>query len=99
MMPPHCSETSSDRSGIPRACVMEAGHEGDHLDRRGRTWEPPGVVLVRLRETWGRTHRVVWTGRMWIATAHRPDADWRTTIEPTVEQLEERLRARTRPTA
>ncbi|MEE2050290.1 hypothetical protein [Nocardiopsis tropica] len=91
-MPPHCTETSLDRNGIPRACVMEAGHEGDHMDHQARTWEPPGTVLARLRETWGRTHRVVWTGRMWMATAHRRDVDWRTETEPTVEQLEESLR-------
>lgn len=99
MMPPHCAETSLDRNGIPRCCVMEAGHEGDHMDRQGGTWEPPGIVLQRLRETWGRTHRIIWTGRMWMATAHRDDVHWRTEVEPTPGQLEESLHAHSRPPA
>lgn len=91
MMPPHCSEMSLDSNGVPHACVMEAGHEDNHMDRTGRIWEPPGTVLARLQETWGRTHRVIWTGRMWMATAHRADVDWRTETEPTPDQLEESL--------
>ena len=97
MMPPHCAETSLDRNGIPRCCVIEVGHEGDHMDHQGRTWEPPGIVLVRLRETWGSTHRIIWTGRMWIATAHQTDVHWRTEIEPTPGQLETSLHEHSRP--
>jgi hypothetical protein len=97
MMPPHCTETSLDRNGVPRCCVIEAGHEGDHMDHQARTWEPPGTVLARLRETWGRTHRIIWTGRMWIATAHRDDVHWRTEVEPTPAQLEESLQKHSRP--
>lgn len=92
MMPPHCTETSLDEHGIPGACVIEAGHEGDHMDCHGRTWEPPGEVLDQLRALWGRTHRVVWTGRMWMATAHDPQAHHRTEIEPTPGQLVGSLR-------
>lgn len=91
-MPPHCAETALTESGVPRACVMEANHDGDHLDWQGRTWESPGQVLDRLRAQWGATHRVVYLGRMWMATAHRRNVEWRTEIEPTPEQLEQRLR-------
>lgn len=91
-MPPHCSETARDCDGRPRHCVLEAGHGGDHLDWRSESWEPPGFTLARLQARWGRTHRVVWTGHMWPATAHDPNADWRTETEPTSQQLEVSLR-------
>ncbi|WP_435107365.1 hypothetical protein [Nocardiopsis synnemataformans] len=91
MMPPHCTEKALDRNGHRRYCVLEAGHEGDHMDRYGRTWEPPGVTLARLQRRWGHTHRVAWTGETWLATAHDPSAPWRSETERTPEQLEESL--------
>lgn len=88
VMPPHCSERSQDRNGIPRSCVMEAGHEGDHMDWDARTWRPVGVVLRELTTRWGRTHRFSCTpGGSWIATTHDPRAYWRSEVEPTPEQL------------
>lgn len=97
MTPPPCGETALDRSGSPRTCVLDSAHEGDHFDGRGRSWEPPGVTLARLRRSWGRTHRIVWTGSLWMATAHARTCRWRTVIEPTPAQLEEGLRRHASP--
>ncbi|MFV2195559.1 hypothetical protein [Nocardiopsis sp. LOL_012] len=91
---PPCGETSLNPSGLPRTCERETGHDGDHMDAHGARWEPPRVVLERFRERWGRSHRIVWTGRLWVATAHDSRASWRTEIEYTPDQLEERLRKR-----
>ncbi|MFL1377397.1 MULTISPECIES: hypothetical protein [unclassified Nocardiopsis] len=95
---PLCGESRLDRSGIRRSCLLDRGHDGEHEDARGDRWEPPGLVLERLRATWGRTHRIAWTGALWMATHRDPSVPWRTEIEPTPEQLEERLRTRSRAT-
>jgi len=50
------------------------------------------ATLRRLQEQWKETHRITCTGRLWIATAHDPNAPWRTEIEDTPDQLEARLR-------
>ena len=89
-----CGNTSLDTSGGVRTCALAQGHTGPHVDTHGHDWEPPEVVLKRLQDRWGATHRIVWTGRMWVATAHRADVPWRTEIEPTPQQLEARLRSR-----
>lgn len=89
-----CGEARLDEHGWVRTCARPPGHDGLHIDARGQDWEPPTVTLERLQNRWGRTHRVVWTGRLWMATAHRHDVPWRTEVEPTPEQLEQRLRSR-----
>ena len=96
-MPPHCAETSLDDHGIPRSCALEAGHEGDHMGWDATTWEPPGEVLARLRQAWGRTHRIVWIGRMWMATAHDRRTHHRTEIEPTPLRRDQPRRPRHPP--
>lgn len=93
-MPPLCSESGLDESGCRRTCVLERGHEGNHQDLKGECWEPPGLTLARLNQTWGRTHQIAWTGSFWVATAHSRTSPWRTEVEPTPAQLEERLRTR-----
>jgi hypothetical protein len=99
MMSSYCAETRLDESGYRRVCVLDTGHEGEHMDARGVRWEPPGATLQRLRARWGHTHRIVWTGALWMATAHNRTAQWRTEIEPTPQQLEERLQHRAHPPA
>ncbi|MES0908533.1 hypothetical protein [Nocardiopsis tropica] len=93
-MPPLCVEARLDACGRRRACVLDRGHDGDHQDLKGESWEPPGVTLARLKKVWGHTHRIVWTGTLWVATAHSRAVPWRTEVEPTPAQLEERLRRR-----
>lgn len=94
LLQPRCGDTCLSPAGRLRTCELDADHDGPHEDVRGDRWESPGLVLERLRERWGHTHRIVWTGRLWMATAHHRNASWRTEIEPTPEQLEERLRTR-----
>lgn len=89
-----CYSECRDSGGRPRVCVLERDHTGAHEDARGDRWERPETVLERLRETWGATHRIAWTGALWIAVHRDPTAPWRTEIEPTPEQLEERLQTR-----
>lgn len=91
---PLCGDTCLNAEGRVRACALDSGHDGPHEDIRSDQWESPGVVLERLRRRWGHTHRIAWTGRLWMATAHDRNVSWRTEIEHTPEQLEERLRAR-----
>ncbi|MDT0331759.1 hypothetical protein [Nocardiopsis lambiniae] len=91
MIPPPCGHTALDRGGLRRTCVLDTDHDGDHQDVKGRTWRPPETVLDGLRSRWGTTHRIAWTGSMWLATHRDPTAPWRTHVEPTPEQLEERL--------
>lgn len=93
---PLCGEVRLDRQGRRRVCLLDLGHPGRHEDARGERWEPPGPVLERLRSTWGRTHHIAWTGTLWMATHRDRSVPWRTEIEPTPEQLEERLRFRSR---
>lgn len=95
MMPPHCTETSLDHDGRLRSCSLSAGHEGDHMGWDCQTWEPPGAVLQRLQRTWGTTHRIAWTGSMWLATARDRRARWRSHVEPTPQQLEASLHRHT----
>lgn len=90
-IPPMCTATALDRSGRPRRCIEDQGHGGDHVDVRGFHWEPLEDALRRLQARWGRTHRVVCTGRMWIATAHQDDASHLSEIQPTPEQLDQIL--------
>lgn len=93
-----CGEKRLDAHGRTRTCALTEGHTGPHIDVSGQDWEPPRVTLARLRSRWGSTHRIAWTGTLWVATARRRDVPWRSEIEPTPEQLEERLRTRpTRP--
>ncbi len=94
---PLCGEAHLDHSCMRRTCLLEAGHSGPHEDSKGQTWEPPELTLERLRSTWGSTHRIAWTGSLWMATHRDPNAPWRTEVEPTPEQLEERLRAHSAP--
>ncbi|MBB6121912.1 hypothetical protein [Nocardiopsis algeriensis] len=94
---PTCREEARTPQGRPCVCWLDRGHDGDHEDAAGYRWEPPGVALRRLRDTWGGTHRIAWTGTLWIATARSQAAPWRTEIEPTPAQLEDRLRHRGSP--
>ncbi|WP_262391655.1 hypothetical protein [Nocardiopsis sp. CNR-923] len=41
----------------------------------------------------------MWTDSLWTATARSRAVKWRTEIEPTPEQLEERLRRHAHPPA
>lgn len=91
MFPPLCAEVHLNASDFTRACCLDSGHDGDHMETTGQTWEPPGQTLRRLIAKWGRTHRIAWTGRYWRATTHDPRSHWRTEIAPTPEQLEESL--------
>lgn len=91
---PLCGQSRLDASGFLRTCQRDPGHTGHHEDARGDRWEPPGLILDRLRRRWGRSHRIVWTGRFWVATAYDRCAPWRTEIEYSPEVLEERLRNR-----
>ena len=93
MMPPHCTSTALDDDGIPRSCVLEIGHEGDHLGWDTSTWEDPGKVLARLTSRWGRTHRFACTGRNWFARHRAPDSHWQVESAPTPDLLEERLQS------
>ncbi|MBR8745515.1 hypothetical protein DSY14_28175, partial [Nocardiopsis sp. MG754419] len=63
-----CPEAGVDALGRARWCILAGGHEGDHRDDHGRVWPPAGVVLQGLIARWGRTHRIAWTGRLWMAT-------------------------------
>ncbi|MFL1441803.1 hypothetical protein [Nocardiopsis protaetiae] len=90
----HCGETRLARTGASRTCVLDTGHDGHHQDSRGDVWPDPAAVLAGLQDTYGDTHRISWTGRLWVAVHRDPRAEWRTEIEPTPEQLEERLRTR-----
>ncbi|MFY7069564.1 hypothetical protein ACOQFV_27215 [Nocardiopsis changdeensis] len=89
-----CGAERLTPSSTLRRCVLDPHHAGHHQDEGGETWVPPEVVLKRLRAAYGQTHRIAWTGRMWIATNRDPDAPWRSEVEPTPEQLETRLRDR-----
>ena len=89
-----CGEVRLDASGWTRTCALTEGHAGPHIDATGQDWEPPAVTLERLRDRWGATHRIAWTGRLWMATAHHADVPWRTEVEPTPAQLEAKLKAR-----
>lgn len=91
---PRCGEARLDASGFLRTCQRDPGHTGHHEDTRGGRWEPPGVVLDRLRRRWGRSHRIVWTGRFWVATAYDRRTSRPTEIEYSSDVLEERLRTR-----
>lgn len=97
MMPASCNESSLDQHGRPRQCLLATGHDGSHQSDAGDQWESPGVVLERLRAKWGCTHRIAWTGTLWMATARDRRCHWRTEIEPTPGQLEARLRGRPSP--
>ena len=88
-----CLEAHLTSAGRTRRCVRARTHEGVHMDEYGDTWAPPAQVLAELTARWGRTHKIAWTGRFWLATHHHPRAPWRSQIEPTPEQLESRLRA------
>lgn len=92
MYPPLCAEIRLNSSGYPRSCCLDAGHDGDHMEISGDTWAPPGETLMKLNARWGRTHRIAWTGRLWLATDRNPSSHWRTEVEPTPEQLEMSLR-------
>lgn len=92
-MGPLCTETRRTEHGYTRGCVLEVGHDDDHMDDRGQTWQPPGATLQELAARWGRTHRFAWTGVYWIATHRQRRTHWRSEIEYTPAQLEERLRA------
>lgn len=94
LLAPRCGDTCLNTEGRIRACALDSGHDGPHEDIHSDQWEPQGVVLERLRKRWGHTHRIAWTGRLWMATAHDRNVSWRTEIEHTPEQLEERLRTR-----
>ncbi|QKW32422.1 hypothetical protein HUT17_05035 (plasmid) [Nocardiopsis flavescens] len=89
-----CGTERLDSAGHPRTCLLSPHHDGPHEDSKGTTWHRPETTLARLRACYGHTHRIAWTGRMWIATHRDPTAPWRTEVEPTPEQLEERLRTR-----
>ncbi|MEU0490521.1 hypothetical protein ABZ249_14935 [Nocardiopsis sp. NPDC006139] len=99
MIPRPCGETSLNSGGFRRTCVLDSDHAGDHEDLDGRTWQPPGTVLARLRAAWGDTHRIAWTGSLWVAVHRDPAASWRTHVEPTPAQLEDRLRRHEAPRA
>ncbi|MFL1376055.1 MULTISPECIES: hypothetical protein [unclassified Nocardiopsis] len=92
MIPPLCGQAALNRNGSRRTCVLDADHPGDHEDPTGWTWQPPETVLAHLRDTWGTTHRIAWTGALWVAVHRDPAAPWRTHVEPTPDQLEDRLR-------
>lgn len=92
MYPPLCNETRLNQHSFLRACCLDSGHDGDHMEISGATWAPPGETLLRLNARWGRTHRIAWTGRYWLATHRNPYTHWRTEVEPTPEQLEASLR-------
>lgn len=91
-MTDQCGDEARDTSGWARVCFLANGHDGPHTDQHGYRWQDADVVLKRLQNRWGETHRVSCTGHMWMAVAHDPDAEWRTHIEPTPEQLEGSLR-------
>lgn len=92
MFPPPCTEARINSHGSTRTCCLDTGHDGDHMDAAGNTWEPPGQTLLRLTARWGRTHRIAWTGKLWLATHRDRRSHWRTEIEPTPELLEASLR-------
>ncbi|MDT0328223.1 hypothetical protein [Nocardiopsis lambiniae] len=92
LLPPLCGEVRLDHQGTRRVCVLDLDHPDEHEDVRGDRWEPPSLTLERLNRTWGATHRIAWTGSLWMATHRDPRAHWRTQIEHTPDQLEERLR-------
>jgi hypothetical protein len=95
VIPPACRETALDRDCRHHVCTEDAGHEGDHVSVRGHRWKTPRTTLARLREVWGRTHHVAWTGSYWVATARDRRAPHRTHVEPTPELLERELRRHT----
>ncbi|CAL9435681.1 hypothetical protein SUDANB121_02156 [Nocardiopsis dassonvillei] len=97
-MVPLCAQVALNRGGSRRTCVLDTGHPGDHEDLTGWRWEPPARALERLRTAWGGTHRIAWTGSLWVAVHRDPAAPWRTHVEPTPDQLEERLNQHTAPT-
>lgn len=90
-MSAQCGDEARDTSGWARVCFLADGHHGPHTDRHGYHWQDARVVLERLQQRWESTHRVSYTGHMWMATAHDPNATWRTHVEPTPEQLEASL--------
>lgn len=94
-----CFSECRDAGGRPRVCVLDRDHPDDHEDARGDHWERPELTLERLRAAWGATHRIAWTGALWVAVHRDPAAPWRSEVEPTPEQLEERLRTRQAATA
>ncbi|WP_200815749.1 hypothetical protein [Nocardiopsis sp. JB363] len=89
---PVCTETHLNACGFTRRCCRPTGHDGDHMEADGTTWEPPTTVLPRLYARWGLTHRFAWTGQFWMATDLNPRSRWRSEIEPTPELLEASLR-------
>lgn len=89
-----CGAERLNRNSARRTCRLEPGHPGNHQDRDGATWSDPGTTLTRLQDTYGSTHRIAYTGALWVAVHRDPNAPWRTEIEPTAEQLEKRLRTR-----
>lgn len=91
MMPPHCTSSSLDDDGVPRACALEIGHDGDHLGWDASTWEDPCTVLARLTRAWP-DHRFTCTDRTWIARHLTPGCPWPVESAPTPELLEESLR-------
>lgn len=95
MIPNPCGETALNSGGSRRTCVLDSDHPGDHEASDGWTWQPPETVLARLRAVWGATHRIAWTGSLWVAVHRDPAASWRTHVEPTPAQLEDRLRRHT----
>ncbi|MEU3307796.1 hypothetical protein [Nocardiopsis sp. NPDC006832] len=73
-------------------CIGRADHPGPHTDDHGRARHLPSEALQELVHRWGRTHRVAYTGTLWVAVHRDPHTHWRTEIEPTPELLEVRLR-------
>ena len=95
VVPPPCGESALDPGARRRVCVEEAGHGGAHVGGTGYPGGAPRAVLARLRQAWGHTHRIAWTGTYWVATAHDPRSRWRSHVEPTPAQLEADLRRHT----
>ena len=85
------AEGSTDR-GKRWYCIRRADHCGPHTDEYGQARHLPGEVLQELLQRWGRTHRIAYTGTLWVAVHRNPHTHWRTEIEPTPELLQARLR-------
>ncbi|WP_435108853.1 hypothetical protein [Nocardiopsis synnemataformans] len=93
MLLPACNETTLDSNGRRRVCSEDAGHLGDHVDVKCYRWEPPLLVHARLHERWQDTHHIaLLPSGIWLATAHDPEAPWRSEVEFTAAQLEKMLR-------
>lgn len=91
-IPLECGERALDASGMPRVCVKDSGHDGDHADARADAWERPERTLERLIAQWGHLYTIARAGALWKAVARNPHASWRTHIEPTPDQIEARMR-------